>query len=68
MIHAVRIADGKAAYCNRWVQTSRLQQEGRAGWPLVPKSEHSRGPPCIPVPWCCLQATHRPRYAFVLSC
>lgn len=39
MIHAVRIANGKATYCNRWVQTSRLQQEGCAGWPLVPKSE-----------------------------
>ncbi|KAL4443616.1 hypothetical protein ABPG75_011353 [Micractinium tetrahymenae] len=43
MIHAVRIADGKASYCNRWVQTSRLQQEGRAGWPLVPKIGDSRG-------------------------
>jgi hypothetical protein len=26
MVHAVRIKDGAASYCNRWVPTSRLAQ------------------------------------------
>eukprot|EP00775_Hariotina_reticulata_P002346 gene2346-2652_t len=37
MIHCVRIKDGSASYCNRWVPTSRLQQEVAAGWPLFLK-------------------------------
>lgn len=40
MIHAVRIAGGRAIYCNRWVETARLEQEERAGFPLAGKSEH----------------------------
>ena len=39
MIHAVRFSGGKASYCNRWVDTARLEQEQKAGWPLVAKSE-----------------------------
>jgi carotenoid cleavage dioxygenase-like enzyme len=26
MVHAVRIKEGAASYCNRWVPTSRLAQ------------------------------------------
>lgn len=37
MVHAVRIKDGKASYCNRWVPTSRLKQEVSAGWPVFPR-------------------------------
>jgi hypothetical protein len=39
MVHAVRIQGGTASYCNRWVQTSRLAQEEKAGWPVATKSE-----------------------------
>lgn len=28
MLHAVRIKDGRAVYCNRYVETNRLQQVG----------------------------------------
>ena len=31
MLHGVRIKGGKAAFCNRYVQTSKLQQEQAAG-------------------------------------
>lgn len=41
MVHAVRIRDGKASYCNRWVHTSRVEQEERAGWALHTKSERA---------------------------
>lgn len=34
MLHAVRIKDGKAAYSNAYVQTSRFNQEKKAGRPL----------------------------------
>jgi carotenoid cleavage dioxygenase-like enzyme len=37
MVHACRIKDGRASYCNRWVETSRLQQERSAGWPMFGK-------------------------------
>lgn len=37
MVHAVRIKDGAASYCNRWVPTSRLAQEAAAGTPLFLK-------------------------------
>ncbi|CAL8463206.1 g2740 [Coccomyxa elongata] len=35
MLHAVRIKDGKAAYSNAYVQTSRFKQEKKAGRPLI---------------------------------
>ncbi|CAM9107814.1 unnamed protein product, partial [Heterosigma akashiwo] len=31
MVHGVRLAGGRAAYCNRYVQTPRLQEEVRRG-------------------------------------
>jgi len=34
MVHAVRIKDGKATYCNRYVETSKLKQERQAGGPV----------------------------------
>lgn len=39
MLHACRIKDGKASYCNRYVETSKLKQEKKAGrwaawWPV----------------------------------
>jgi len=34
MLHAVRIKDGKAAYSNAYVQTSRWKQQKKAGRPL----------------------------------
>jgi carotenoid cleavage dioxygenase-like enzyme len=34
MLHAVRIKDGKAAFSNAYVQTSKLKQEKKAGRPL----------------------------------
>jgi len=37
MLHAVRIRKGNATYCNRYVETARLQQERRAGEPLFVK-------------------------------
>lgn len=39
MLHAVRIRGGRASYCNRFVRTSRLAQERRAGWAVATKSE-----------------------------
>lgn len=36
MLHAVRIKDGKAAYSNAYVQTSRWKQQKKAGRPLFP--------------------------------
>ena len=39
MIHAIKFSGGKASYCNRWVETSRLGQEEKAGWPLAVKSK-----------------------------
>ena len=37
MVHSVRVKDGKAAYCNRYVETSVLSQEQKAGRPLLGK-------------------------------
>ncbi|KAF5830496.1 carotenoid oxygenase [Dunaliella salina] len=34
MVHAVRIKDGTATYCNRYVETSKLKQEKKAGKPV----------------------------------
>jgi carotenoid cleavage dioxygenase-like enzyme len=31
MVHGVRLQDGKASYCNRWVRTARWQQEHADG-------------------------------------
>ena len=44
-VHAVRISkEGKAiSYCNRWVETSRLRQERRAGVPLFTNFGDYRG-------------------------
>ena len=36
MIHALQIADGRAAYRNRWVQSAGLLEERRAGKALFP--------------------------------
>lgn len=37
MLHAARLKEGKAAYANHWVRTSRYKQEAAAGWPLFAK-------------------------------
>ncbi|MCO5559980.1 hypothetical protein L7F22_013584 [Adiantum nelumboides] len=37
MIHSVKIEDGKATYCARYVKTARFRQEEAAGRPLFPK-------------------------------
>lgn len=44
-VHAVRIkSDGKKiSYCNRWVETSRLRQERKAGVPLFTNFGDYRG-------------------------
>ena len=34
MMHVVRIKDGKATYCNHFVNTLRLQHEKAAGHPV----------------------------------
>ena len=34
MLHACRIKDGKVSYCNRHVQTNRLNQEKKAKYPI----------------------------------
>ena len=34
MMHVVRIKDGTASYCNRFVDTIRLQMEKAAGYPV----------------------------------
>lgn len=51
MVHAVRIRDGKASYCNRWVHTSRVEQEEQAGWALHTKSERAARPGAARVGW-----------------
>ncbi|KAK9816287.1 hypothetical protein WJX74_006374 [Apatococcus lobatus] len=43
MMHVVRIKDGKASYCNRFVNTLRLQQEKAAGHPVSIKIGDLRG-------------------------
>ena len=37
MVHATRIGDGKAAYCNRFVDTHRLRVEKEANFPVYAK-------------------------------
>jgi hypothetical protein len=43
MVHAVRIKDGKAAYCNRFVDTARLQHERKAGYGVFSKVSGEEG-------------------------
>lgn len=43
MIHAVRIRDGRAAYCNRYVDTARLREEKAAGYAAAGKFGDYRG-------------------------
>lgn len=46
-VHAVRIKDGAAAYCNAWVDTARLRQERAAGFPqFIKASALSRSAGC----------------------
>ena len=47
MMHVVRIKDGKASYCNRFVDTIHLQMEKAAGYPVKIKV----GGPACPT-WC----------------
>jgi carotenoid cleavage dioxygenase-like enzyme len=37
MVHATRIRDGVASYCNHWVRTHKLAEEQRAGFPIYAK-------------------------------
>jgi hypothetical protein len=37
MVHAVRIKDGAASYCNHWVRTHKLAEEQRAKLPIYAK-------------------------------
>eukprot|EP00250_Pteridium_aquilinum_P019373 c24405_g1_i1 orf=254-2212(-) len=37
MLHSVKLDNGKATFCARYVKTSRFQQEEEAGRPLFPK-------------------------------
>ncbi|GAB4814752.1 hypothetical protein N2152v2_001798 [Parachlorella kessleri] len=43
MVHAVRIKDGKASYCNRFVETARLHQERKAGYGVFGRFGDSKG-------------------------
>ena len=47
MMHVVRIKDGTASYCNRFVDTIHLQMEKAAGYPVKIKVG---GPDCPT--WC----------------
>lgn len=38
MAHAVRFKDGQVSYCNRLLETPRMQQERNAGTPLFGKA------------------------------
>ena len=42
MVHVCRLKDGKVSYSNRWVETSRLQQEEQAGKPLFGKVQQTK--------------------------
>jgi hypothetical protein len=41
-VHATRIKDGKASFCNHFVRTHRFKEEQRAGFPLYAKVSSSR--------------------------
>ena len=43
MAHVVRLNNGSAAYCNRWVDTARLQEEKKAGYAACSKIGNARG-------------------------
>ncbi|KAH7301912.1 hypothetical protein KP509_23G048100 [Ceratopteris richardii] len=45
MLHAVKMKDGKAVYCCRYVKTARFKQEEAAGRPLFPKLFGGSGEP-----------------------
>lgn len=47
MVHATRIKDGAASYCNHWVRTHKLQQEQRAGFPIYAKVGRVGGRGCL---------------------
>ena len=40
MLHACRFKDGKVSYCNRYIQTNRLNQEQRAQRPIFGRVGH----------------------------
>jgi carotenoid cleavage dioxygenase-like enzyme len=37
MVHATRIKDGVASFCNHFVDTHKLREEKRAGFPIYAK-------------------------------
>jgi hypothetical protein len=41
MVHATRIKDGAASFCNAWVDTHKLREEKRAGFPMYAKVRHT---------------------------
>lgn len=47
MMHVVRIKDGKASYCNRFVDTLQLQQAKLAGHPVGIKVWLTSNPPAL---------------------
>lgn len=40
-VHATRIKDGKASFCNHFVRTHRFKEEQRAGFPIYAKVSSS---------------------------
>jgi carotenoid cleavage dioxygenase-like enzyme len=43
MVHATRIKDGVASFCNHFVDTHKLREEKRAGFPIYAKVRCSTG-------------------------
>eukprot|EP00879_Flechtneria_rotunda_P007143 GHRR01007496.1.p1 GENE.GHRR01007496.1~~GHRR01007496.1.p1 ORF type:complete len:469 (+),score=130.83 GHRR01007496.1:762-2168(+) len=43
MVHATRIKDSHASYCNHFVRTHKLQEEQRAGFPIYAKFGDQEG-------------------------
>jgi carotenoid cleavage dioxygenase-like enzyme len=43
MVHATRIKDGVASFCNAFVDTHKLREEKRAGFPIYAKVRGSAG-------------------------
>lgn len=54
MVHATRIKDGVASYCNHWVRTHKLAEEQRAKFPIYAKVMCHMGWHC----WACLFQLH----------
>ncbi|MGI4859851.1 MAG: carotenoid oxygenase family protein [Janthinobacterium lividum] len=50
MVHAFRLQDGRASYCNRWVNTEGLQVERAAGRQLYNGIYEHNGTPRLPLP------------------